>query len=299
MKFVRSVVNFLRDGSFTRAQLYCGGRELFLYWRQGVYKGTRSKNLAVSVLLICLALITGCHNQDPIPDPGGPYSGSVGTALTFDGSLSSDSNHDRLALTWDFGDGTTATGTAPTHTYSTAGTHTVTLTASDGRGGVKSASTTATIIVPNPTDPSKTTFSKSNGLSWTSAGGENLSYVTDSGSSTTRWTFTRLAGVASSIGAIESIEFPHKCLRSPDVNSNSQVVLAPCEMNDLNQQWKGIRQQMSPGKGFYSFVNNGVQKCLTEGPGSQVIQTDYNGFDTQLWAVRKNTTNAFEVDTVP
>lgn len=288
MKFVRSVVNSLRDGSFKRAP----------YLRQGVCKGTCPKYRTVLMLLLCAALLTGC-NHAPTANPGGPYSGSVGTALTFNGS-GSDPDNDPLTLTWDFGDGTTtATGSAPTHTYSTAGTKTVQLTANDGRGGVTSASTTATIILPNPADPSKTTFSKSSLQSWASAGGANLSHATDSGSSTTRWKFTRLGGFASSIGVIESVEFPGKCLRSPNVNSNSQVVLASCNTNDANQQWNGLRQQMSGGKGFYSFVNNGVQKCLTDGPNSQVIQTDFNILDTQLWTVRINSTNAFDLDATP
>jgi hypothetical protein len=87
-------------------------------------------------------------------------------------------------------------------------------------------------------------------------------------------------------------------LTSPNTNSNSQIVLAPCSTDD-NQKWSAIRQQMPAGKGFYSFVNYAVQKCLTEGPNSQVIQTDYNVLDNQLWAVRKNSTNAFETEVTP
>lgn len=222
----------------------------------------------------------------------------MGRTVTFDGSRSSDPDGDPLTLTWDFGDGATGTGTAPTHVYSTAGTKTVGLTADDGHKSI-TATTTATIIVPNAADPSRTTFSKSSGKSWSSVGGANLSDATDSGSNATRWKFTRMGGIASDFGVIESIEFPNQCLRAPSASSNAQIVLAPCNPNDMNQQWTGLRQQMSGGKGFYSFVNNAVQKCLTDGPNSQVTQTDYNVLDTQLWTVRANGTNAFVTDSIP
>ena len=251
------------------------------------------KLIAVSALLMCLV---ACK---PHAKPGGPYNGTAGTPLTLDGSASTADKGDTLTLTWDFGDGSPAgAGTTPMHTYNTAGAFTVTLTA-DSQGGTDKATTTATIVAPNLADVSKTTFSKDANNSWASVGGTVLSVATDSGSSTTRWKLYNPAGAANSIGVIESIEFPGKCLRSPDGNNNSQIVLATCDPNDHNQQWNGLAMQVSGGKAFYSFVNNGVQKALTEGPSGQVIQTDFNNLDKQLWAVRKNSTNAFVVDTNP
>jgi len=87
----------------------------------------------------------GGGNSAPTADPGGPYTGSTNVAIAFDGSLSSDPDGDPLTYMWDFGDGTTGTGIAPTHAYSTAACYTVTLTVNDGNLDSIPATTTASI----------------------------------------------------------------------------------------------------------------------------------------------------------
>ncbi len=85
-------------------------------------------------------------NQAPTAAPGGPYTGVQGAAITFDGSGSSDPDGDQLGYTWDFGDGSTGNGIAPSHAYVAGGSHTVTLTVIDTRGASSApATTTATV----------------------------------------------------------------------------------------------------------------------------------------------------------
>jgi len=85
-----------------------------------------------------------------VANPGGPYTGTQGVALTFDGTRSSDPDGTIASYSWTFGDGTTATVATPSKTYSKTGTFTVKLTVKDDKGATASATTTATISLPPP-----------------------------------------------------------------------------------------------------------------------------------------------------
>lgn len=52
--------------------------------------------------------------------------------ITFDASGSTDGDGDTLTYSWDFGDGAVGSGVSTTHSYSSGGTFTVTLSANDG-----------------------------------------------------------------------------------------------------------------------------------------------------------------------
>jgi hypothetical protein len=71
-------------------------------------------------------------NLPPVADAGGPYTGLPGEAITFDGSGSHDPEGQPLTYHWDFGDGATGAGAAPSHAYTDAGEYTVVLVVSDG-----------------------------------------------------------------------------------------------------------------------------------------------------------------------
>ncbi|HEY0322841.1 MAG TPA: PKD domain-containing protein [Pyrinomonadaceae bacterium] len=99
-------------------------------------------------------------NQAPIARPGGPYTGTTGQSIQFNGSTSSDPEDGTVAsYQWNFGDGTTGTGATPTRAYTAAGTYTVTLTVTDTGGLTNSATTTATVSAPatTPATPSNLT----------------------------------------------------------------------------------------------------------------------------------------------
>jgi len=72
------------------------------------------------------------RNHPPLGVAGGPYAGRVGTPISFDGSRSSDPDGDPLTYSWNFGDGTTGSGVAPTHAYAAPAVYYASLTVSDG-----------------------------------------------------------------------------------------------------------------------------------------------------------------------
>ncbi len=85
-------------------------------------------------------------NTEPVASAGGPYVGEEGSAVAL--SLSgTDGDGDALAFSWDLGDGTKGTGSVPPadHVYADNGTYEIVLAVDDGRGGVDTARTTATV----------------------------------------------------------------------------------------------------------------------------------------------------------
>ncbi|HEY6572411.1 MAG TPA: S8 family serine peptidase, partial [Candidatus Eisenbacteria bacterium] len=80
-----------------------------------------------------LTLVVADTPRPPAARPGGPYSGVVGVPIPFDGTASFDPDGTPLAsYRWEFGDGATGAGAAPSHTYASGGAFTVSLTVSDG-----------------------------------------------------------------------------------------------------------------------------------------------------------------------
>ena len=107
--------------------------------------------MLVLLLLLCVLLILRSCLPGPGPgeltaDAGGPYMVGEGQPLTFDGSGSVGDTITNYA--WDFGDGTTGSGAAPSHTYPDGpAQYTVSLTVTDDEG--QTASDTAQVTVNN------------------------------------------------------------------------------------------------------------------------------------------------------
>lgn len=90
-------------------------------------------------------------NRPPVAVAGPDRTAVEGQLLRFDGRSSSDPDRDRLTYRWNFGDGTSATGATPSHTYVDDGRYTVTLTVSDGRAWSVPPQDTLIVNVSNAT----------------------------------------------------------------------------------------------------------------------------------------------------
>src|SRR5689334_10978010 len=62
-------------------------------------------------------------NRPPVGIAGGPYTGSVGQPIRFDGSRSTDPDGDALSYLWNFGDESSGVCVNPLHIYSTSGVY--------------------------------------------------------------------------------------------------------------------------------------------------------------------------------
>lgn len=109
----------------TNVVMYAAGISVNL---NGSTSGDNSNTQALTITVAASAPV----NLPPVANAGGPYSGTVGQSVQFDGSGSSDPNGDALTYNWDFGDGMSGIGVKPTHTYTAAGSYNVALTVSDG-----------------------------------------------------------------------------------------------------------------------------------------------------------------------
>lgn len=88
-------------------------------------------------------------NAPPVATLGAsPASGLAPLAVAFDGSASSGVNDGIISHSWDFGDGTAASGAAVSHTYAAAGTYTARLTVMDASGATATATRTVAVAAP-------------------------------------------------------------------------------------------------------------------------------------------------------
>jgi PKD repeat protein len=89
------------------------------------------------------------QHQAPNASITAPATATLGVPAAFSAAGSGDPDAgDVLTFTWDFGDGGSATGFAPSHVFAAAGTRTVTVTVTDPTGLTATAS--ASVEVPGP-----------------------------------------------------------------------------------------------------------------------------------------------------
>ena len=101
-------------------------------------------------------VVTG-STPAPVAEAGGPYTGTAGQPISFNGSASTGSI---TSYVWTFGDGGSASGATPTHTYTSAGSYTAVLTVM-GPGGQSSDSAFVTVGQPAPALSAQVSLPKS------------------------------------------------------------------------------------------------------------------------------------------
>ena len=106
------------------------------YQNPGTYTAQLTVTDALGIPATSTLVVT-VNDVAPTVSLTAPTSGTTGTALSFTAVASDISPADQAAgftYSWSFGDGGTATGATPSHAFATAGTYTVTVTATDKYG---------------------------------------------------------------------------------------------------------------------------------------------------------------------
>ncbi len=101
-----------------------------------------------------------------------PSSPATGQVVTFTGTASGGTAP--YTFFWTFGDGATSTGNPVTHTYTSSGSYTATLSVTDSKGATGAASTTVTITGTQPTSVIVASDAAPGPSSLATAGGEKL-----------------------------------------------------------------------------------------------------------------------------
>ena len=125
------------------------------YTAPGTYTVTLTVVNACGKFCSCTTTVTVRQPAcvQPTCNAGGPYSGTVGSAVTFNGTGSLPGGSATItSYLWNFGDGATGSGIMTTHIYTAPGTYTVTLTVINDCGKQSSCTTTVS-ITPAPGNP--------------------------------------------------------------------------------------------------------------------------------------------------
>lgn len=140
-----------------------------------------------------------------------PKQGNSPLSVIFDGSTSIDPDDDILTYSWNFGDGTTATGKIANKTYSAVGTFIATLTVNDGRGGLNTVSDSIRVLPkPNTAPLAVISANKTTGLAplvvnfdasaSSDLDGDALTYLWNFGDGTTNSTAKIVSHTFAAIG---------------------------------------------------------------------------------------------------
>ncbi len=118
------------------------------YWLNVSASGCTSSSQFVYVhtgASLNLPVTLSCGSSSPLTASASasPTSGTAPLAVSFTGSASGGTSP--YSYSWAFGDGSTSTAQNPSHTYSSAGTYTATLTVTDSAGHTATSSVTITV----------------------------------------------------------------------------------------------------------------------------------------------------------
>jgi len=119
--------------------------------KRGTKRVSSFRFVAVFLILV-IGLLLGDPPQAAFTI-GPSTAGQAPFEVTLSAALSSDPDGDIETYAWDFGDGTSGAGLSVSHTYTEAGTYTITLVVTDSAGQTDRTSKTVYVTPPEPPGP--------------------------------------------------------------------------------------------------------------------------------------------------
>jgi PKD repeat protein len=206
-----------------------------------------------------------------------PQTGSAPLQVTADSSGSSDPNGGIVSRLIDFGDGTTSTAVAATHTYTTAGTFTVNLSVTDNLQLTSSTSSTVTVQPPTP-PPISVTVSPTSAT--VSSGGTQPFTATVANTTNQAVTWTATAGTISAAGLFTApvvstnttVTVTASSVAAPSKTATATVTVQPSAAPPAAQ----TVQHNSGFTGSASSVAVGFKSNVTAGDVLLVAQSTFD-----------------------
>ncbi len=115
------------------------------YAAAGAYKVTLNVTDNSGSTAVASAVITVQDRPPTVSFSPSTNSTNTGSPVSFNAGGAADPDGLIVSYAWDFGDGSSGSGSSPSHTYSSPGTYTVKLTVTDNSGSTASSSSTVTI----------------------------------------------------------------------------------------------------------------------------------------------------------
>ncbi len=213
------------------------------------------------------------ENQPPVCAAGGPYVGFVGTSVTFDGAGSNDPDGTIDSYAWTFGDGGSATGVAPSHTYTTTGVFTVTLIVTDNNGASSECTSTASITeqtgdvitVTAPNGGEEFAPGEVTQVAWTSEG--DIPFV-DIELSTDGGTSFEAIGVSEANDGSFDWTVPNRPTATARIRVKDSADGNPSDVSDANFTINGVR--VTRPNGGEAFVIGTVESITWDRFGTEI-----------------------------
>ncbi len=159
---------------------------------------------AQSITIFVVPASSGPANQPPVARATAtPASGTAPLTVAFNGSASSDADGTIAGYGWTLGDGGTATGPAPNHTYASAGNYTAQLTVTDNQGAIGTSTVTISVTpgLTPPAAPSDLTGSVATGrvvtLRWADNASNETGFYVERAAKAKTLQFVRVATLAA------------------------------------------------------------------------------------------------------